>query len=1129
MTVSSAGADPDLGRAGPDLRPYLPRLTLEWLADWPDTRWRSVEGTLAFVDISGFTSMTERLARRGKVGAEEVSDILDACFGDLLAVSDADGADLVKWGGDAVLLLFRGADHALRACRAAAGMRRQMRRIGQLRTSAGQVRLRMSVGIHSGRFHFFLVGDLHRELVLTGPAATTTARMEALAEATEIVISPATAALLPASLVGPAKDDGLLLAAAPPGTAAGGTAPLPTDGLDVAACLPIAIRDHLLSGVAHGEAEHRPITAAFLEFRGTDDLLARPGGEDVTADALDQLMRSVQHAAAANGVSFFETDINADGGKVMLIAGAPRSSGHDEEGMLRTVREILAASEEGLTRSPLLGLRLGVNAGRVFAGGFGPTFRRTYSVKGDAVNLAARLMAKAGPGRIFATEGVLARSRTIFAATALAPFLVKGKAAPVQAFDVGPATGQRSAAERPELPLVGRAEEMTRLTEALADARLGHGRVVELIGEPGIGKSRLVEELRRGATDIRAVTATCDEYGATTPYLPFRGLLRELVGCPSDAEGDQAASALRSCVSMAAPELLPWLPLIAVVTHVAVPATPETDALGEAFRKPRLESAVSTLLARLLPSPSLLVFDDVHWMDEASASLLLSLCREAAERPWMLLALRNEQGTGFVAPGVVAPLRIHPGPIEPAAAAMALAAATEDDPLPPHVVDALATRSGGNPLFLGELLAAARGRGGTDDLPGSIEEVVAGQLDRLAPLDRLLLRYAAVLGMRFDDKLLDTVLAAAAIPADAGAWDRLGQFIARDPRGGFRFRHALFRDAAYERLAFRRRRELHARVGDAILRQAGRRPDAQAELLSLHFFHAGRFDAAWRYSRIAGDRARAAYANVEAAEFYARAIDAGRRVRDVAPREQSAVLEALGDARVQLGEFPGAQEAFQAARGAIRDDPVADAKLVLKISQVAWQQGRYPQALRWTGRGLHGLADRLGTAADSARAQLTVQYGAVRQQQGRAHEAVRWCRRAIGEATEAGDRDALAHAYYILDWALFSLGRTAEAIYSSDALAIYETLGDLAHQAAVLNNLGGYAYFEGRWDDALAHYERARAAYERIGAQLDAAFPAGNIAEILVDQGRLAEAEPLLRQALRVYRAAERRSSIAFV
>jgi class 3 adenylate cyclase len=204
MTVSSAGADPDLGRAGPDLRPYLPRLTLEWLADWPDTRWRSVEGTLAFVDISGFTSMTERLARRGKVGAEEVSDILDACFGDLLAVSDADGADLVKWGGDAVLLLFRGADHALRACRAAAGMRRQMRRIGQLRTSAGQVRLRMSVGIHSGRFHFFLVGDLHRELVLTGPAATTTARMEALAEATEIVISPATAALLPASLVGPA-------------------------------------------------------------------------------------------------------------------------------------------------------------------------------------------------------------------------------------------------------------------------------------------------------------------------------------------------------------------------------------------------------------------------------------------------------------------------------------------------------------------------------------------------------------------------------------------------------------------------------------------------------------------------------------------------------------------------------------------------------------------------------------------------------------------------------------------------------------------------------------------------------------------------------------------------------------
>src|SRR5574340_399704 len=204
-----------------DLRPYLPRLTLEWLAEEPAPRWRAVDGTLAFVDISGFTSMTERLAQRGKVGAEEVSDILDHSFGELLGISNDDGADLIKWGGDAVLLLFRGQEHALRAARATWHMVRLMRRIGRLKTSVGAVRLRMSVGVHSGKFHFFLVGDLHRELVLTGPGATITARMEGIAEAGEVCVSPATAALLPSSLVGEPKAEGLLLRAAPPGPAAG--------------------------------------------------------------------------------------------------------------------------------------------------------------------------------------------------------------------------------------------------------------------------------------------------------------------------------------------------------------------------------------------------------------------------------------------------------------------------------------------------------------------------------------------------------------------------------------------------------------------------------------------------------------------------------------------------------------------------------------------------------------------------------------------------------------------------------------------------------------------------------------------------------------------------------------------
>ena len=153
------------------LTAYLPRILGDWLASTPEQRHRAVEGTLVFADISGFTRLTERLSRLGRVGAEEMSDALNATFTQLLGEAGADGADLVKWGGDAVLLLFDGPHHAARAARAAFRMRARLRTVGRLTTSAGQARLRMSVGLHSGTFHFFLVGDpaLHRELIVCGP------------------------------------------------------------------------------------------------------------------------------------------------------------------------------------------------------------------------------------------------------------------------------------------------------------------------------------------------------------------------------------------------------------------------------------------------------------------------------------------------------------------------------------------------------------------------------------------------------------------------------------------------------------------------------------------------------------------------------------------------------------------------------------------------------------------------------------------------------------------------------------------------------------------------------------------------------------------------------------------------
>ena len=277
-------------------------------------------------------------------------------------------------------------------------MREALRVIGRVPTSSGPVVLRMSVGIHSGDFDFFLVGDpeIHRELLISGPAASITAETESAAAAGQIGLSAATAALLDPRVLGAALSGGRLLRSAPD------VDHVPAEEPSARRLAPTGraaspIRAHLLGGAI--QPEHRLITVAFVQFSGTDALLTSEGPAAL-AEALDDVVRNVQHACADHDITFFESDINRDGGKIMLTAGAPRSADHDEERMLRVARKVL-------DRAGRLPLRIGINRGHVFAGDFGPTFRRTFSVKGDAINLAARVMGKALPGQVLATPEVV--------------------------------------------------------------------------------------------------------------------------------------------------------------------------------------------------------------------------------------------------------------------------------------------------------------------------------------------------------------------------------------------------------------------------------------------------------------------------------------------------------------------------------------------------------------------------------------------------------------------------------------------------------------------------------------------------------------------------------------------------
>lgn len=1098
---------------------YVPRLLLHWSPTGDDPRHMRVNGTLAFVDISGFTKLTERLARKGKLGAEEMSDILSSTFAGLLTQSRADGADLVKWGGDAVLLLFQGTDHAARAARSAYRMRSALRTLGRVSTTSGAVTLRMSMGLHSGDVDFFLVGDprIHHELVISGPGASVTADVEALASAGQIGLSPSTAALLPPRLLGPALGAGRLLRSQP---SLDDVLVLPeqSSAIDPTQALPVNIRRHLLGGA--GEPEHRAITVAFVQFSGTDQLVLTEGPAAL-ADALDDVVRNVQSACLDHDVTFFETDINRDGGKIMLTAGAPRSAHHDEERMLRVARLVL-------DRAGRLPLRIGINRGRVFSGDFGPEFRRTYSVKGDAVNLAARVMGKALPGQALATVEVLERSTALYRATQLPPFVVKGKSIPVHAAAIGELVGSRDH-ERLAVPFVGRAAEMAVLRGALADVLQGDGRVVELVGEPGIGKSRLVDELLADVGDVPVLHAPCEEYESSTAYFPFRRLLREVLGLGPDAPPATVSARLVDLVRQHAPDLTDWLPLLGVPLDVQLPATRATSELDEQYRKGRLEDVVTELVSRVLVSPTVLVVEDGHLADEASADLLRRLAARAGACPWLVLVTRREQPAGFSAEPSPALLSLRPGPLSPESARDLVRTALVHHPLPHQALDSLVARGGGNPIFLEALVQEAERSGSLADLPESVEGLVTSQIDRLDRADRTVLRYAAVLGTVVDEDTLRTLLVEHApgwsdderrelAAGSSRTLRRLPRFFVEED-GRLRFRHTLIRDVAYEGLAFSRRQMLHDRAGSVIEAASG--PEPQSELLSRHFFYAGRFDKAWRYSVLAGERARTKFANAEAIDFFQRAIESARRDGNVATAEVARVLELLGDARALAGQPGGAADAFRRARRFSVGDPVTVATLMFKQARTEQGVGKVTQSLSMLTRARRLLGDETTPAARRTRSMLATRYSWGLLTQGRFSEALRWAKTAAREAEDAADKAALAQAYNALQAAHHYAGQPHDLPYAEIALLAYEELGDLGGIGHSANNLGVRALDDGRWAEAIELFRRAGNSFRRLGDEANQANAQYNLADVLVRQGHAEEAEPLLAEAVGIARAVE--------
>ncbi len=1082
------------------LGPYLPRLVHEWSTDPEGPRCRVLEGSLVSVDISGFTALAERLSAKGKVGAEELVQRISGVFDRLIEVAERHGGDVLKFRGDALLLFFRGERHAQRAVGAASDMQWTIEAI-----ESEDVELRMSAGVHSGDCHFFLTETPHRELLVGGPGATRVFELEDLASAGEIVLSAETAAVVEPSWVGDERDGARVMQRLEPGAS---TIPPPPDvpGANLDEYVPAPLRAHL--AVSSGEAEHRQVTVAFVKLSGTDELIASEGPAALL-NRVDTLAAAVGRACATYGLTWLESDIDVGAVKLYLTGGAPSSSGQDEEGMLRALREIVAA-DVGLP------IRAGVNRGHVFTGDIGGANRRTYAVMGDAVNLAARLTARAQPGDVLATPDVLDRAKTVYA-TEKEPLLVKGKERAVTAHHVGAAVGTRDEVEADATPIVGREPELELLRDAVNAARMRELRIVVLTGEPGIGKSRLVRELRTLALGFTQLTAAGEQYASSTPFFAWRNLLRQLAGITPDSSREQAGAQLTPFVTGVMPDLAPWLPLMAIPFDAEALSTPESDALDPATGRERLFETVEMFLERVLMMPTLLVVEDAHWLDDSSRSLLLHLTQKPAARPWLVCVTTRPSADPAVhleGPGQ----RLDLEPLEADRAAELALSMADEVALPSETLAALTERSGGNPLFVRELVKAARAGDRLETLPESVESLLTTRIDTLDPENRMLLRYAAVVGPTFELDFIAEILEDE-IPdaADPARWEWLREFVAYAGDRAYAFRHDLVRATAYEGLSFRRRRDIHCRVAGALERR-GAEADA---LLSLHFFEAGVYDKAWTYAVAAAERAQATFANVVAAELYERALAAAEHLPDLATGERAHVLESLGDVCERFGAYDRSFDALQSARElAGRDSALLDARLLGKQSAVHELVGRYAEALEACEQGLARL-DAVDDSheKDAVRASIELSAGGIHYRQTNNEEAIRWLEAAVEHADRAGDRGTLAHAYYLLDAAHSDFGSPDGLRYLELARPIYEELGDLRGLGVVLSNLGIHAYYEGRWNDSMKFYRESRRVKERAGHVVGAVIQVNNEAEILSDQGRVDEAIPLFQEMLRVSRA----------
>ena len=618
-------------------------------------------------------------------------------------------------------------------------------------------------------------------------------------------------------------------------------------------------------------AERRHLAVLFCDLVGSTGISAALDAEDwrnLVGGYLDAASEAVAqlggHVAKKLG----------DG--IMAVFGHPVAQENDSERAVRSALAIQRALAE-LNRkgqasgAPELVARIGIATGAVVVDSAGEIF-------GDAPNIAARVQALAEPGTVLVAARVQRQVAGLFVVEDRGSHALKGVAEPTTLFRITRASGGgRRSGQRALTPLVGRDEEVTMLLRRWERARQGEGQFVQIVGEPGLGKSRLIEEFH---ARLREIPHTWVEWSSSqllqnTPLHPIAEWGRQRFG-GADVTPERRLADLETSLAQVKLDPEEYVPLLAPLVDIPLPPERVANFAPEELRRRQMAALNAWVTAGARTQPVVLAFEDLHWADPTTLDVLRGFGERGALAPLLVVATTRPE---FRAPWGA---RSHHGaitlaPLDRGQVRQMVGALAERHALSGEVIEGVGERTGGVPLFIEEvtrLILERGGQGGAQAIPPTLQQSLAARLDRLGPA-REVAMIGAVLGRGFSFSLLRAVAGMDDAPLH-GALEKLAEadillVEGLPPEAEYRFKHALIQDAAYENLLKSRRQALHRRAAE-ILRAQPERAAAEPEVIAHHFTQAGLNDLAIEWWGRAGDQALRRSAFQEAIAHLGKAI-----------------------------------------------------------------------------------------------------------------------------------------------------------------------------------------------------------------------------------------------------------------